>query len=352
MTRTRRRNAGVVFAAVAVAISPIRSWAKEDSEPNFVARHTEKVMGTVVTVSIWTDDEVGAAKAAAEAFAEFRRIDNLMTTWKADSDISKINSAAGAKKPVAVSPEVFGLIDRSVQVSRQTGGAFDITVGAFRGVWKFDEDRDGTIPAKAEVMEKRKLVNYRWIELNKKNRTVRLKKRGMQITLGGIAKGYAVDRGVAVLRKAGFVDFILQAGGDLYVSGKRGSRPWRVGIRDPRGARDATFAIAEVEDHTFSTSGDYERSVIKDGVRYHHILDPTTGYPAKRSRSVTVMAKDALTADAWDTALFIIGYEKGMKLVEKMADLEAVFVDGNNEVHVSSGLKQKLKIQKKPTAGP
>jgi thiamine biosynthesis lipoprotein len=307
-------------------------------------------MGTRVTVSLWTESETEAVRAAALVFDEFRRIDALMTTWREDSDVSRINAAAGGP-PVVVSREVVTVIQRAQEVARATGGAFDITVGAYRGLWKFDEDKDGTIPDPAAVAARLPLVSYRDIRVNVARSAVQLRRKGMSITLGGIAKGYAVDRAVRLLHEQGFTDFLLQAGGDLYVSGRRGDRPWRVGIRDPRGDASTPFAVVELEDRTFSTSGDYERSVIVDGVRYHHILDPATGRPAMRCRSVTVMTGDAFTADAWDTALFVLGVEKGMALVEKRPDLEAVFVDAQNQVHVSSGLRGKVHVLHPPTPG-
>jgi thiamine biosynthesis lipoprotein len=312
---------------------------------------TGSAMGTVVQITFWTDDEPAAAKAADAVFAEFDRLDALMTTWTDDSDVSKINAAAG-KKAVAVSEETFTVIQRAVEVSRLSKGVFDITVGVYAGLWKFDEDNDGTIPEAAEVEKRRKLVGWKNIVLDKKKRTVKLKKKGMKITLGGIAKGYAVDRAAKLLWDAGFVDFILQAGGDMFVSGKKDASPWVVGIRDPRGDRADTFAVAPIENHSFSTSGDYERFVLKDGVRYHHILDPRTGRPAMATRSVTVMAKDAFTADAWSKVLFILGAEEAMKLVEKLDDFEAVFVTADNQVVVSSGLEKALKILSPPTEGP
>jgi thiamine biosynthesis lipoprotein len=318
--------------------------------PDHLFIRSAGAMGTRVTVSLWTDDEPAAARAAEAVFQEFRRVDELMTTWREDSDVSRINAAAGGP-PVQVSREVILVIQRAQEVARATGGAFDITVGAYRGLWKFDEDKDGTIPDPAAVKARLPLVNYRDIRIDARRRTVQLRRKGMSITLGGIAKGYAVDRAVDVLRKQGFADFLLQAGGDLYVSGRRADRRWRVGIRDPRGDEAAPFAIAEIENQTFSTSGDYERSVIKDGVRYHHILDPATGHPAMRCRSVTVMARDAFTADAWDTALFVLGVEKGMALVDKLPDLEAVFVDAGNQVHISSGLQGKVQVLRPPTLG-
>ncbi len=319
--------------------------------PSHKVHHGHQVMGTVVDITFWTGDDDGAAKASKAVFDEFMRVDHLMSSWLPDSAVAKINGSAGAKE-VVVAPEVMDLIVRARDAGKLSGGAFDISVGAFRGLWKFDQDVDGSIPSEKDVRTRAKLVNYRKIRLNKKRRGVRLQRKGMRITLGGVAKGYAVDQAVAILRKRGFNDFILQAGGDLYASGQPGGRSWRVGIRDPRGARSASFAVAEVKNRTFSTSGDYERSVLVKGTRYHHILDPATGNPATRSRSVTVLTDDALTADIWSTALFVMGPVEGMKIVEAREGMDAVFVGKDNKVHISSGLKGKVNVLKQPTPGP
>ncbi len=344
-----KNTLGIALVAAVLVCGALPAHADNRAPDHLVVR-SAKAMGTRVTVSIWTDNEEGAARAADAVFKEFDRVDRLMTSWLDDSDVSKINRAAGGPA-VKVGDEVLTVIAKAQEMARISAGAFDITVGAFRGLWKFDQDKDGTIPKPAAVKKRLRLVGYRNLIVNSKKKTVKLRSKGMRITLGGIAKGYAVDRATAILHERGFVDFILQAGGDLYVSGKRGDRNWRVGIRDPRGKPEATFAIAAIKDHTFSTSGDYERSVIVDGVRYHHILDPATGNPVTRSRSVTVMTKSAFAADAWSTALFVMGAEKGLALVEKTPDLEAVFVDATNNVHVSSGLQGKLWLHKKPTPG-
>jgi FAD:protein FMN transferase len=316
-----------------------------------LSRHGEQVMGTSVTLVIRGLDDARAGAAAAAAFAEFRRIDALMSDWREDSDISRVNAAAGGEA-VAVDREVLALVGRALQAGRRTKGAFDITVGAFRGLWRFDEDFEEATPTDDEIAARAALVDYRRIELDATAGTLRLADEGMRITLGGIAKGYAVDRAVAILHERGVRDFILQAGGDLYVSGTRGERRWRVGIRDPRGPRHASFAVLDLEDATFSTSGDYERGFVKDGVRYHHILDPATGHPARSSRSVTVLARDALTADIWSTALFVMGPERGLAVVESRADLEAVFVGPDNQVHTSTGLKDRLRVLHPPTDAP
>lgn len=350
--------AGAVLLGLTLAPAP-SAWAQgapagpaapTRSAPDAKWVYSGQAMGTVVQITFWHDDEAAAAAAAGLVFDEMKRLDRVMTTWIPESEVSQVNTAAGVSA-VKVSDETYLVIERAVEMSRRSGGVFDITVGAFKGLWKFDEDMDGTLPAPAEVTERRRLVNWRDIVLDKKARTVKLRRKGMSITLGGIAKGYAVDKCAALLRDKGFVDFILQAGGDMYVSGKKDVQPWVVGIRDPRGARDAMFALAPIEDHSFSTSGDYERGFVKDGVRYHHILDPRTAFPANASRSVTVMAKDAFTADAWSKVLFILGWKKAMPLVEQMKDFEAVFVDPENQVHVSSGLRDKLKILRPPTPG-
>jgi FAD:protein FMN transferase len=337
-------------AAAQPAPSAPAGAARGKASPDAKWIFSGQAMGTVIQITFWHDDEAAAAAAAGAVFDEMKRLDRVMTTWIPESEVSQVNAAAGVSA-VKVSDETFEVIARGTEMAQKSNGLFDLTVGSYKGLWKFDEDMDGTLPAPAEVAARKKLVNWRDVVLDKKARTVKLRRKGMSITLGGIAKGYAVDKCAALLREKGFSDFILQAGGDMYVSGKKDVAPWVVGIRDPRGARDAMFAVAPVEDHSFSTSGDYERGFVKDDIRYHHILDPRTAFPATASRSVTVLAKDAFTADAWSKVLFIMGWKRAMPLVEKMPDFEAVFVDADNQVHVSSGLKDKLKILRPPTAG-
>lgn len=340
----------VLIGAFLAAVPHARARPAPEPDKKFV--YTGQAMGTVVTVFFWSDDEARAAKAAAAVFAEMKRLDGVMTTWTPDSEVSRVNAAAG-DKPVVVSEETFTVIERAQDVARKSRGVFDITVGAFKGLWKFDQDMDGTLPTPAEVKRRLASIGYRHLVLDKKQRTVFLRKKGMSITLGGIAKGYAVDKCVKLLHELGFVNFMIQAGGDMYVAGKKGSDPWVVGIRDPRGATDAMFAIAPIEDHSFSTSGDYERGFVKDGVRYHHILDTRTGQPARTSRSVTIRAKDAFTADAWSKVLFILGWDKTLALIkrEKLTDFEVVMIDDNNQVHMTKGLEGVVRIVKPPTPG-
>jgi thiamine biosynthesis lipoprotein len=333
-----------LFATVAAA----QDYDPETGD-HLIARGHEG-MGTYMHITIWGQDDDGAVKAIDDAFREIDRIDDEMTTWKEGSDVARINASAGDGKPVKVSDEVIEVVDKSLDMARLSNGLFDITVGSFSGVWKFDEDNDGTIPDDKLVQERKKLVDWHDVVVDHQAHTIMLKRKGQKITLGGIAKGYAVNKAVLVLRARGFADFIVQAGGDMYVAGKHGGRRWKVGIRDPRGPRDDFFAATEVEDATFSTSGDYERFTIKDGRRYHHIIDPTTGYPSMKCRSVTVMAKDAFESDAIDTTLFLMGPEKGIEAAKKEG-VEAVFVDANNKIWVTPGLEGKLVMVHDPTDG-
>ena len=263
-----------------------------------------------------------------------------------------INAAAG-KDPVKVSQETFDVIAKSLWISKLSEGTFDITFASMGKLWQFDEGASTVVPDPDELEAARKKIDYRKVKLDPDALTVQLTSTDTRINLGGIAKGYAIDKAAAVLRKKGLSSFFAQAGGDLYVEGRKpNGAPWRVGVRDPRGPEDAFFALIGVENHAFSTAGDYERAFVANGKRYHHIIDPRTGYPATASRSVTIWAKDALTADAIDDAVFILGVEKGMALVDKIDDCGAVIVDKDNKVHISPRLRGVIQILREPSDGP
>jgi thiamine biosynthesis lipoprotein len=196
------------------------------------------------------------------------------------------------------------------------------------------------------------LIDYRAIRVNDAAGTVFLARKGMSIHLGGIGKGYALDRAAGILRRRGVRDFMVQSGGDIYVSGMKDGRPWRLGIQDPRGPANRTFAELDLSDGTFSTSGDYERAFLKEGRRYHHILDPSTGEPARGMRSVTIVANRAVLADALSTGVFLLGPDAGMTLIERLPDVDGLIVSDRNEVLISSGLRDKVRIVAPPTDAP
>jgi FAD:protein FMN transferase len=320
--------------------------------PLKIVDDTQHAMGTHVSFAAFTTSAIGEAdvrKAFNAAGDEIRRIETLMTTWRPDSELSRVNAAAGHEK-VAVSPETFDVVAASIHTSEISEGTFDITFESLHGLWKFDQDLDPHPPTAAEVKAKLPLVGYRHLHLDPAAHTVFLDQEGTKVSLGGIAKGYAVDKAAAVLERAGLTSYFVQAGGDLYTRGKKpDGSDWSAGVRDPRGAEGSYFALLHVTDHAFSTAGDYERSYVVGGKRYHHIIDPRTGYPATASRSVTIWAKTALVADEIDDAVFILGPEKGLALVESLDGVGAVIVDAKNKVWVSKRLQGSLEILREPT---
>jgi thiamine biosynthesis lipoprotein len=308
-------------------------------------------MGSTLRLTAWTSDEAGAKAAFDEVFAEFDRLEKLMSTWIPNSDIQRVNQAAGVA-PVHVSAEVREVLKDARQVSEWTGGKFDVTFGALSGLWKFDHDQDNVIPDMREVLRRLPLIDYRAIQIDDAAGTVFLARKGMSTHLGGIGKGYAIDRGVEILRRRGFRDFMIQNGGDIYVGGLKDTHPWRLGIQDPRGPANHVFAQLDLTDGTFSTSGDYERFFMKNGRRYHHILDPATGEPAHGSRSVTIVANRGVIADGLSTGVFVMGPDAGMALIERLPDVEGVIVSDKNEVMISSGLRGKVRVLAAPTGAP
>ncbi len=305
-------------------------------------------MGSQIRVTAWTSDEAIAQAAMTKVFAEFDRLDLLLSVWKPGSDVLRVNDAAG-RAPVPVSADTREVLQTARQMSEWTTGKFDITFGALADIWKFDHDQDNRVPTSAEIFARRPLVDYRAVIVDEAAGTAFISRAGARMHLGGIGKGYAVDHAVAILRASGLDDFMVQAGGDLFVAGQPGDGPWRLGIQDPRGAPNESFATLELRDRTFSTSGDYERFFIQDGQRYHHILDPATGEPARACISVTIVATTATMADGLSKGVFILGPEAGMVLVERLPDVEAVIVSASNQVLISSGLQGRVRLQREPT---
>jgi len=340
--------------AVVVIVVAGLAACRQEVPPASTARLVERAsaaMGSDLRLSVYTADEPAAGHAFDQLSQEFERLDALMSVWRPGSDVLRINAAAG-ERAVAVSPDVREALRTARQISEWTGGKFDVTFGALSDLWKFDQDQDNTIPDPAAIRARLPLIDYRQVEIDDRAGTVFLRRKGMRIHLGGIGKGYAVARAVATLRRAGLRDFLIQAGGDLYAGGLKAGRPWRLGINDPRGPAGRSFATLDLSDGTFSTSGDYARAFVNDGVRYHHILDPATGQPARGCRSVTIVADSPLLADGLSTGVFILGPEQGMALIERLPDVEGVIVTANNDVLVSSGLKDKFALIAQPTDAP
>jgi thiamine biosynthesis lipoprotein len=321
------------------------SACSRGDQPSYVAFDKE-IMATRISVVV-PEPEAGAA--ARDVFDIFQDVDARMSEWKPTSALSAVNQHTG-KQAVAVPADLRNLIRRAVEIGDLTDGAFDVTWAALWGLWDFRAEHPD-VPSQTEINERLALIDYRLIEIDDRAGTVYLPREGMVLGLGGIAKGFALDLAARRLRARGVESFLIGASGQMMAGTAKGDTPWRIGIRDPRGTADDYFAYLEITDLSISTSGDYERFFMLDGVRYHHILDPRTGKPARPTnplRSATVIAADAVLADALSTAFIILGTQQALDLAENIAGVEAVLVDGEARVHITSGLVGKLEILQSP----
>jgi FAD:protein FMN transferase len=294
---------------------------------------SEAIMGTRCSVELWSEDRVRGEAAITSVFDDMKRIDRLMSTWKEDTEISQVNREA-AKHPVKISPELFWLLQESVKYSELTQGAFDITYASVGYLYDF---KKGVHPDPKAIQSALPGINWRHLVLDAKRTTVFFQRAGMRIDLGGIAKGYSVDKGIEILQKQGITRAMVNAGGDTRIIGDRFGRPWMVGVRDPD-HEGKTFLKLPLTDTAFSTSGDYERYFDEDGKRYHHILDPRTGDSARKCRSVTVIAANATRTDALTKSVFIMGPKEGIDFINTLPDVDAVAVAPDGQVFYSKGL--------------
>lgn len=291
-------------------------------------------MTTHIELEFWVEDGQQAEVIQKAVFDEFDRIEQRMTRYREDSELSKVNREASAA-PVRVSPELFAIFRQSQRVSELSDGAFDISFGSLGYLYDFREKRQ---PSAEELTEGLARIDYRDIELDEAELTISYRKPGLLADMGGIAKGYAVDRGVGILQAHGIRHARLSAGGDMRLLGDKRGKPWIVGVRDPR-SEDRNAVVLPVTDLAISTSGDYERFFIDEsGERVHHIMSPQTGRPAKGIQSVTVIGSDALTTDGLSTAVFVLGVEKGLAMINRMPGVDAIIIDEFRRMHYSDGL--------------
>jgi thiamine biosynthesis lipoprotein len=293
------------------------------------------VMGTQAKVQLWYEDAEKAKQLISAVENEMERINQTMSPYIATSDLSIINQYA-ATKPVQTSSELFKLLEAAKDISRLSDGAFDITYASVGYQYQY---RNKIKPNEQNITDNLNKVNFQRIILDKKNQTVSFSIEGMKIDLGGIAKGYAVKRCLTLLKKSGIEYGLVSAGGDTGLLGDKLGQPWIVGIKHPR-AENKMAVHLPLENEAISTSGDYERYFIEDGVRYHHILNPKTGKSAKEVVSVSVIGADPTVVDALSTTLFVLGLKPAMKLINTLEGYEAIIIDKQQTLHFSKGLTQ------------
>jgi thiamine biosynthesis lipoprotein len=314
------------------------------SNPFYNVKVSKYLMGTVVETDVQGPDVETCQNALLLAYQEMSRVENLLSFQISTSEINQVNRAAGVQ-PVKVNEETFQILKRARDYSEKLNGLFDVTIGALTDRWGFsdNDNKEITIPSDSELAVLLPLVNYQFLELNSHDTTAYLEKAGMKIDLGGIAKGYAIDRGVFVLRKNGINQFFLNAGGDIYTSGKKdGVEKWRVGIKHPR-KLDQLIARFKLSDYAVATSGDYERFVMIDGKRYHHIIDPRNGFPSTQCQSVTVLAPSAEEADALATYLFVLGFDHLKD--NPQFELPYFIVEGSGGIHYSNSFVEQDSLE-------
>ena len=317
------RSAAVVLAGALPAGPATAEWVGGQLD----------LMGTSVSVELWHEDGAVGRALVDRVLDEYRRVDDGMSTYKADSEISAINAGA-YEGAMPVSRELFSLIERSLDLSSRSAGAFDITYDSVGYLYDF---RARQRPSQAEIHERLGAIDYTHVRLDSGERTIEFARPGVRINLGGIAKGYAVERGATILLEAGVENALLNAGGDTRVLGDRRGQPWIVGIRHPRAAEEVVTRIPLINE-AISTSGDYERFFEEDGRRYHHIINPATGTPTEGILSVTVIGPDATLTDGLSTTVFVLGAEAGLEFIDSFPEYEAIIVEASGVLSFSSGL--------------
>lgn len=339
-------NRTLILSVVAASFPAMASSAWENSpsveQACHISSETEEgrwyegqaaIMGTEIAVELFHQNDSEACDAIDAVMQEMRRIDGDMSPFKETSLLSQMNKHA-AERFVDVGPELFRLISKSQGYSILTGGAFDVT---YASAGRYYDFRQSQKPDPETLREAVKGINYRHLELNHKSHSVRFHHKHVYVDLGGIAKGYAVDQAVEILKDLGIQQAKVSAGGDSRIIGDRLGEPWVVGVRHPRN-KDANIVVLPLVDASISTSGDYERFFEKDGVRYHHIIDPNSGDSARNVRSVTVIGAESTVTDALSTSLFVMGAKHGIELIDRLNGIDAIVVDGEGKLHVSEGL--------------
>jgi thiamine biosynthesis lipoprotein len=326
-----------VICLVIIAISVLSLTGCGVRQTPYASRNAF-LLDTIVTIQIYDRDVPEGVWE--EAFDEIERLEGLLSAHKEGSDIARLNDSAGGS-PVGVSPETLEVLQKSVEYSRLTGGLFDVTAGPLVALWAI-KPPEGHVPTEAELSEVLPLIGWEDIEIDEESCQIYLPRTGMAIDLGAIAKGYIADRVKEVLEREGVEHAIINLGGNIQLIGET---PYRIGIQDPDRGSGAYLGMIELADTSAASSGDYERYFEQDGVRYHHIMNPLTGYPADTGlRGVTVVSPRSIDADALSTSVFLLGPEEGMALIENLADTEAVLVTADREILLSSGLKERFKL--------
>ncbi len=297
-------------------------------------KNKQAIMGTEIRLEFWLDDADKADLLIKAIMTEMHRIDALMSPFKDDSELSTLNRL-GATQKVKLSEELFNLIKKSITISKLTKGAFDVTFASIGNLYDYRHNKK---PTQQQIQDNLSKINYKHLILTKQDHSIKFAKPGVVIDLGGIAKGHAVDNSIEILKSHDIQHGLVSAGGDTRIIGDHRGRPWITGIRNPR-VKGKSAILIPLSNIAISTSGDYERYFIEDGIRYHHIISPQTGHSIKSVRSVSVIGPDSTTCDALSTSLFVMGSKKALELINQIDKFDAIIINSNGKLLFSSGLQ-------------
>lgn len=350
--RKNHVNKAIKAAAAAVLMAGVLSGCGQNNNDNQAAAQTQTadpvsatfyVYDTVATIKIYDE------KATEQNIDEIRdllgKIDLELSRTNPDSDLYKVNAASG-RQAVKVSQGTFDVVKKALEYSEATNGLLDPTIGPLINLWDIGHE-NAKVPAEAELEAARKLTDYRKVKMDAAARTIELEEPGMVLDLGSIGKGYAADQVSLYLQKHDLTSALINLGGSsiIAVGGKPGGADWNVGLQDPDQSRGSQLGTLKINNETIDSSGVYERYFMQGGVRYHHILDPRTGYPTQNGlMSITIVSDNATDADALSTAAFVMGLKDGMAYIEKQKGVEAFFVMNDNKIYATSGLKDRINL--------
>lgn len=303
-------------------------------------KETQFLMDTIIEITAYGPNAEEGVKAA---FGEFQRLHNLTNNFDENSQLSQISKMAGKSK-VVVDPDLLHIIMFSQEVSDKLGDSFDITIGPLTKLWGIGQKGE-YVPTQAEIDKVLPLVNYHLMEVDAANSTVYLPKAGMSLDLGGIAKGYTTDKAIEVLKAKGVTSALVNAGGDVRVIGnKPDGKPWRIGVQNPRQTDGISAKLALTQWDTMETSGDYQRFIMKDGIRYSHLLNPRTGWQPREVASVTIVNNSSTYGDILSKPIFVLGVERGLELLKQFPGTEAIIVTMDGKVTVTPGLENNIEV--------
>lgn len=327
---------------ILIFVTTLIGCNKNTTSNSKVLSRTELFMGTVVTITLYDSDDSAVLDKAFDRVAE---IESLVSINDSGTELDKVNNSAGIS-PIEVTPTTLKIVEKGLEYSKLSNGDFDITIGPLVKLWSIGLD-DAKVPTKEEIDSVLPLIDYNLLELDAENHTIFLKNKNMMIDLGSIAKGYAADEISRILTENNVNSAIIDLGGNIYAHGiKPSGKDWNIGIQNPFSTRGDIIGVLKTKNKTVVTSGIYERYIEKDGIKYHHLLNPHTGYPFENNiAGVSIITDKSIDADALSTIAFAKGLEDGLKFVEELPNVDAIFITKDNKVYITNGIRDSFNLE-------